>query len=96
MVGPGVVPGERHQLVDVTDHYATILELAGATAPCGRDGVSYARGARGALSAPGREWIYSWLDDQDMVRTATRAREGDGTVRDLESGYFAEIIAGIR
>jgi arylsulfatase A-like enzyme len=95
VIGPGVVPGERHQLVDVTDHYATILELAGATAPCGRDGVSYAR-ALAEPSAPGREWIYSWLDDKDMVRTATRAREGDGTVRDLSPGYFGEIIQGVR
>jgi arylsulfatase A-like enzyme len=95
VVGPGVVPGERHQLVDVTDHYATILELAGATTPCGRDGVSYAR-ALAEPSAPGREWIYSWLDDHDMVRTATRAREGDGTVRDLSPGYFGEIIQGVR
>jgi hypothetical protein len=47
-------------------------------------------------SAPGREWIYSWLDDKDMVRTATRVREGDGVVRDLEPSYFDEIIQGVR
>lgn len=50
-VGPGVVPGERHQLVDVSDFYPTILELAGGDGR-GRDGVSFAEALR-SPSAPG-------------------------------------------
>jgi arylsulfatase A-like enzyme len=95
VVGPGVVPGERHQLVDVTDHYPTILELAGSATSAGRDGVSFAPALRNR-SASGRDWIFSWIDDKRMARTATKQRDGDGVVRDVEQAYFDEIIEGIR
>jgi arylsulfatase A len=95
IVGPGVVPGERHQLVDVSDFYPTILELAGGDGR-GRDGVSFAEALQ-SPHAPGREWIYSWLDDKNMVRTHTHQRDGDGVIREVDQArLFHEVIEGVR
>ena len=60
IVGGGHVPplGARDEMIDFTDILPTLLDLAGATAPKGLDGRSFAPLLNGRPFA-GREWIYS-------------------------------------
>jgi len=70
--GPGLVKpvGESRELVDLSDVFPTICEVAGIRLP--KDhviaGVSFAPYLRGE-TAPLREWIYAYLGTQRVVRT---------------------------
>ncbi|MGV3484118.1 MAG: sulfatase-like hydrolase/transferase [Planctomycetaceae bacterium] len=70
--GPGLVKpvGESRELVDLSDVLPTICEVAGIELPPNHviDGVSFASYLRGE-SKPQREWIYSYLGTQRLVRT---------------------------
>jgi arylsulfatase A len=70
--GPGIVKpiGESRELVDVSDIVPTICEVAGITLRKEHeiDGVSFAPYLRGE-TGPLREWIYSYLGTQRVVRT---------------------------
>lgn len=70
--GPGLVKptGQSSELVDLSDVLPTICEVAGIQLPAGHiiDGVSFASYLRGDMT-PRREWIYSYLGLQRVVRT---------------------------
>lgn len=72
----GVVSRE---LVDLSDVFPTLAELAGASLPTDRviDGKSLAGTLRGD-PAPHREWIFSYLTDRRMLRDQRWLLEGDG------------------
>jgi len=69
--GPGVVPGECAALVDATDLFATLVELAGASHPT-EDSISlvpyFADPARPSL----REWVYAETFGPHPFRRAYR------------------------
>lgn len=90
LVKQGVV---CRDLVDFSDVMPTIADLAGAPLPRGVtiDGRSFAPQLRGQKGNP-REWIFSYLAYQRMLRDRRWLLEGDGRFYDCEesrdgSGY---------
>jgi arylsulfatase A len=82
--GPGIRPHRvSDELVDLSDVLPTLAELAGATLPTDReiDGVSM---APMLFDRPGprREWIFSYLGNQRMLRDKRWLLEGDGRFYD--------------
>lgn len=82
---PGTVPaGEvRSTLVSLADVYPTLVECAELSLPHGReiDGVSLLPTLRGE-DVEHRPWIYSFLEEKEMVRTAQWMLDGAGTLYD--------------
>jgi arylsulfatase A len=77
--GPGVVKGKvSRDLVSLVDVLPTLAEWTGATykGP-GLDGVSFAPQLRGERGQP-REWIFSYLGYERMLRDRRWLLEGDG------------------
>jgi arylsulfatase A len=78
---PGQVPAGvvSDELVDLTDVLPTLADFAGANLPSDRpiDGISLAPTLRGR---PGthREWIFSYLHEERVLRTGRWLLEGDG------------------
>ncbi len=70
--GPGLVKpiGQSPELVDLSDIVPTICDVAGIELPADQiiDGVSFAPYLRGEAK-PLRQWIYSYLGPQRIVRT---------------------------
>lgn len=94
-----VMPGQvRKDLVDFSDFFPTLVELAGAKAPKGVtiDGRSFAPQLRGQPGQP-RDWVYVQLNDERYVRDARWKLYGDGTLCDLKDAPFREraIAKGI-
>jgi arylsulfatase A len=90
---PSVVPAgaTRDDLVDFTDFYPTLAELAGA-APPGKvpiDGRSFAPQLRGQKGSP-REWVFVQLKSERYVRDARWKLTGAGQLFDLRDAPFAE------
>jgi len=80
IAGPGVPEGQPSSaLVNTTDIYSTLLEMAGAPIPDDRpiDGVSMLPYFENPSSASLREWLYA-----DMFYTNQGVRSGGYTVRD--------------
>jgi len=83
VVRQGVVSDE---LVDLSDVFPTLAELAGAEPPKDReiDGRSFAWILRGTKGKP-REWIFSYLAYERMLRDKRWLLEGDGRFYDCGS-----------
>jgi arylsulfatase A len=82
--GPGILPGAvSDELVDLSDVLPTIADLTGTPPPSDRtiDGVSM---VPVLLEKPGprREWIFSYLADQRLLRDKRWLLEGDGRFYD--------------
>ena len=98
---PGVVQAGKvsRDLVDSTDHFATICQVAGITIPSQLplDGQSYLPQLRGETGQP-REWTYCWYaPNQNKVNKPRQfARDqryklyGDGRFVEVDSQRFAE------
>jgi len=88
--GPGMVPQGQvsSALVDFTDILPTLVELAGAGLPPGVtiDGRSFARDltGRGQPQRP-REWIFSQLGTQRVIRNERYKLWSDGRFYDLKN-----------
>ena len=74
VVKAGVVSDE---LVDLSDVFATLAEFSGASPPAGHvvDGKSFAPILRGE-SGKGREWIFSAIRNERMLRDKRWLLEG--------------------
>jgi arylsulfatase A len=81
-------------LVDFSDFFPTIAELAGAKIPEGLviDGRSFAPQLSGQPGRP-REWVYVQLNDDRYVRDARWKLTGDGRLLDMKDAPFAETPA---
>lgn len=78
-----IAPGTTYAgLVDFTDIMPSCLELAGARAPEGIDGVSFAPQLLGRPGKP-REWVHVLHVDQYFVRDGKYKLRGDGTLYDI-------------
>src|SRR5688500_7772846 len=76
LVKAGVVSDE---LVDLSDVFATLADLSGASLPADHvvDGKSFAPTLRGE-SGNGREWIFSAIRNERVLRDKRWLLEGDG------------------
>ena len=77
--GAGVKPGVvSDELVDLSDVFATLADLSGAAPPGGHviDGKSFAPVLRGA-GGNGREWIFSAIRNERVLRDKRWLLEGD-------------------
>jgi len=76
LVKAGVVSDE---LVDLSDVFATLAHLSGASPPSGHviDGTSFAPALRGE-SGTGREWVFSAIRNERVLRDKRWLLEGDG------------------
>jgi len=85
---PGVIPGGRvlRDLIDLSDVLPTVGDLIGAPLPRGItfDGRSFAPQLRGAKGNP-REWIFSYLAYDRILRDQRWLLEGDGRLFDCGS-----------
>jgi arylsulfatase A-like enzyme len=79
-------------LVDFSDFFPTLAELAGAKLPGDRpiDGRSFAAQLKGEPGKP-REWVYVQLGNARYVRDPAWKLYGDGTLCDLREAPFREI-----
>ena len=85
---PALVPGGRvsDALVDSSDLFSTLVELAGAKCPQGVtiDGKSFAAVLRGEpRAASPREWIFSQYAHKRLVRNQRYKLRSDGRFHDL-------------
>ena len=100
---PGLIPGGRvsDALVDISDVFPTLLDLAGAKSPQNVtiDGRSFAGVLRGDPAAPGRtdcqsvprrEWIFSQYADKRLVRDDRYKLRSDGRFYDLQRDPLEE------
>ncbi len=78
---PGVVKRSpvSIELVDLSDVAPTLVDLAGGKMPAGHiiDGQSFGPLLKGE-KGPGREWIYSYLADRQILRTKRWLLEDNG------------------
>ncbi|MFV1966125.1 MAG: sulfatase-like hydrolase/transferase [Pirellulaceae bacterium] len=85
---PTLVPGGRvsHALVDASDLFPTLVELAGAKLPAHVviDGTSFAGTLKGDPTARQREWIFSQYAHMRLVRNQRYKLRSDGRFHDLE------------
>jgi len=67
------------ELVDLSDIFPTLADFAGAELPKDReiDGKSFAATLRGETT-PHREWIFSYLQTERVLRDKRWLLEGDG------------------
>jgi arylsulfatase A len=94
----GTTPEGRvvKDMVDFSDFFATLAELAGAPLPEGvkLDSRSFAPQLRGEPGTP-REWVYVELNGKRYVRDARWKLTGDGQMFDLSEAPFTEApVAG--
>ena len=90
---PGTVPADHvyDGLMDFTDIVPTCLELAGAKAPAGMDGISFAQQLRGQPGKP-REWVHAHLDQSYFVRDANFKLRENGDLFDMADAPFKEKL----
>ena len=92
---PGVIaPGSTcDDLVDVTDHFATLADLAGVAVPDALpiDGHSYAPQLRGGEGSP-RSWGLVELWDQRFAFTQTHKLDQNGDLFDITDSPFSEPL----
>lgn len=91
----------QKDLVDFSDFFPTLVDLAEAKLPQGvtLDGVSFAPqllDRRAALPAgrprTQREWVYGHLQDRRYVRDLRWKLYSDGTLCDMKAAPFAETV----
>ncbi len=91
---PGTTPAGivSRDLVDSTDVFVTLAELAGATLPAGvtLDGKSFAPQLKGQAGTP-REWVYVELNGDSCARDARYKLTNHGKMFDLIKAPFEEI-----
>jgi arylsulfatase A len=91
---PGVTPAGKvnRDLVDFSDFFATLAELAKAKLPRGvtLDSRSFAAQIRGETGSP-REWVYVELNGKSYVRDARYKLTNGGELFDLSKAPFEEI-----
>ena len=91
---PGVTPAGKvnHDLIDFSDFFITLADLAGANPPesVTLDGHSLAPQIRGEKGAP-REWVYVELNGKSYVRDAQFKLTGGGELFDMSKAPFEEI-----
>jgi len=108
---PGLIPGGRvlRDLIDFTDILPTVADLIGAPLPrdIAFDGRSFAPQLRGEPGNP-REWIFSYLAYDRILRDQRWLLEGDGRFfdcgtsrdgtgyKDVTQSRDAEVIAARR
>jgi arylsulfatase A len=80
-------------LIDFSDFYPTLAELAGANLPAGVaiDGRSFAAQLRGKAGKP-REWVYVQLGQKRYVRDARWKLTGSGVLSDMQHAPFSELV----
>ncbi len=95
---PGRVPGGRvtDELIDFTDIFPTLVELAGAKPPpkVVLDGRSFASILLGrAPASPRREWVFSQLGFRRVIRDKRFKYYWDGRLYDLHNdpGEFLDL-----
>ena len=84
VAGPGVLQGRTsRELVDLSDIFPTLAELADVPLPDDRiiDGQSFVASLRGETNR-GRQWIFSYLRDQTMLRDHRWMLDGAGRFYD--------------
>ena len=83
---PGIVKSNvvSDELVDLSDILPTLAEFAEAKLPDDReiDGHSFAPVLRGDANAKGREWIFSFIATERVLRDKRWLLEGDGKFYD--------------
>jgi hypothetical protein len=79
-------------LIDFSDFYPTLAEVAGARLPAGVtiDGRSFAAKLRGQEGKQ-RDWVYVELGQQQYVRDARWKLTGDGILSDMQEAPFGEL-----
>jgi arylsulfatase A len=91
---PGTTPARKvcPDLVDFTDFYPTLAELAGASLPKGaiRDGHSFAEQIKGRPGKP-RDWVYIQLNGERYVRTPQWKLNDKREFFDMHEAPFREI-----
>jgi len=92
-VWPNVIkPGSIYDgLVDFTDILPTCLEVAGAPAALGIDGVSFAPQLQGQSGKP-REWVHSLYVDKYFVRDAQWKLRENGELYDVSNSPYTETL----
>lgn len=98
---PGLIPGGRvsDALVDNSDIFPTLLDLAGVKVPDGLiiDGRSFAGVLGDPEAAPPRQWIFSQYADRRLVRDDRYKLRSDGRFHDLLSDPLEETdLSGSR
>jgi len=80
-------------LVDFSDFFATVAELAGAKLPSGvkLDSHSFAPQLQGEKGSP-REWVYVELNGKSYVRDSRFKLTGGGELYDLSDAPFTEKL----
>jgi arylsulfatase A len=90
---PGNTPADRvsTQLVDFSDYFPTLAQLAGAKLPEGVtiDGKSFARQLRGRRG-PGRDWVYVQLGNHWYAREAGWKLTETGALFNMAKAPFEE------
>ncbi len=91
---PGTTPTGvvSRDLVDSTDVFVTLAELAGATLPANvtLDGKSFAPQLKGQTGTP-REWVYVELNGDSFAREARYKLTNHGEMFDLINAPYDEI-----
>ncbi|MFB3892457.1 MAG: sulfatase-like hydrolase/transferase [Phycisphaerae bacterium] len=91
---PGMTPAGKvsKDLIDFSDFYPTLAELAGAELPKGVtiDGRSFAPQLKGLAGKP-REWVYVELEGKRYVRSDRWKLTGDGEFFDMKEAPYKEI-----
>ena len=87
---PGTIPAGAvaDDLIDLSDLFPSLLDLAGVDVPRGLDGVSFAPVLRGEPGA--REWAFSQLGDTRALRRGGWKWYSDGRLFDLAADPFEE------
>jgi arylsulfatase A len=91
---PGTTPTGKinDNLIDLSDFFVTLAELAGAELPHAvtLDGKSFAPQIRGEKGSP-RDWVYVELDGKSYVRDARYKLTNGGQMFDLTDAPFKEV-----
>jgi arylsulfatase A len=91
---PGSAPSGKvcTDLIDFTDFFATLAEVAGGKLPTGvtLDGHSFAPQIRGQRGNP-RDWVYIQLNGERYVRDPRWKLTHDGQFFDMQDAPFREI-----
>ena len=92
---PGTAPAGKTcaNLVDVTDLFPTLAEIAGVPLPAGVtiDGHSFALQIKGKAGKP-RQWVYVQLGDRWYVRDERWKLYNDGTLANMKNAPYEEIL----